>query len=506
MVAGLVLCLCIVLRRQWIENERLPFPLATVFLSLIEPKENGSMIGGKLLGSRGFQVAFATVFAIHVLNGLNRYSPLFPAIPLTQEVGRYFADTPLRYTELVSSPLRVQFILVGVMYFVQSRMSLSLWLFFLLGQFMMLVYGAGGESLSNAMRTDQQFGSLVVYGIMILWIGRRHYAMVGRLMIGRSRLDDGPADPLMPLSLAGWGLVACSTGIGIFLWVAGASAAGAIVIVMMLLLLFTVMARIIAETGLPVGEIPVPMRRAWDFLLTEMPGGISMRTTPRSYFFTSLFTGLFTWDMREAMPVYGTHAIKIADATFPRPPLSRQHGGVLVAALGLALLVGFVTAGASMLYVEYTHAVTLDSEQTFPLNGTIIINKTSERMLEPTMGYMTPGRGSTENFSRSGHFTFGALITLFTAVMQLRYVNWPLHPAGFLVANTGPMRLMWFSIFIGWLLKVLIVRFGGGALYTAARPVFLGLILGEAAGAALWLVVSQLLHVADIPFHAIRLT
>ena len=62
------------------------------------------------------------------------------------------------------------------------------------------------------------------------------------------------------------------------------------------------------------------------------------------------------------------------------------------------------------------------------------------------------------------------------SVLRLRFVAWPLHPVGYLLAFSWPMKMIWFSLFVGWVAKVLLVRFGGVSLYRAARPVFIGLI------------------------------
>ncbi len=42
---GSVICMMVVFRRQWVENERLQFPLATVYMSLIEPPQPGHFSG-----------------------------------------------------------------------------------------------------------------------------------------------------------------------------------------------------------------------------------------------------------------------------------------------------------------------------------------------------------------------------------------------------------------------------------------------------------------------------
>jgi hypothetical protein len=47
-------------------------------------------------------------------------------------------------------------------------------------------------------------------------------------------------------------------------------------------------------------------------------------------------------------------------------------------------------------------------------------------------------------------------------------------------------------VFLGWILKVMIVRFGGSSLFQRARPFFVGIIFGEALAAGIWLVINVL--------------
>jgi hypothetical protein len=57
---------------------------------------------------------------------------------------------------------------------------------------------------------------------------------------------------------------------------------------------------------------------------------------------------------------------------------------------------------------------------------------------------------------------------------------WPLRPAGYAVASsTWTFGWLWFSVFISWTTKVIILKFGGIGLYRKALPLFLGLLLGE---------------------------
>ena len=81
----------------------------------------------------------------------------------------------------------------------------------------------------------------------------------------------------------------------------------------------------------------------------------------------------------------------------------------------------------------------------------------------------------------------------------------PLHPIGFLMAYSYPLSQIAWSIFIGWLIKVIVLRLGGVDLFRRARFVMTGLIFGEACAAGFWLVTSLILNASGITYHTIRL-
>lgn len=51
---------------------------------------------------------------------------------------------------------------------------------------------------------------------------------------------------------------------------------------------------------------------------------------------------------------------------------------------------------------------------------------------------------------------------------------------------------LWFSIMVGWMLKTIILRYGGMKGFVRARPLFLGLVLGEFGTAVLWVAINAI--------------
>ncbi|HIG55935.1 MAG TPA: hypothetical protein EYQ18_18545 [Candidatus Handelsmanbacteria bacterium] len=81
-----------------------------------------------------------------------------------------------------------------------------------------------------------------------------------------------------------------------------------------------------------------------------------------------------------------------------------------------------------------------------------------------------------------------AMVALMWARQHLLW--WPLHPLGFAVAANHLMDKIWFSIFIAWAIKAIVLRYGGPASYTASVRFFLGLIMGETLCNGLWVVID----------------
>jgi hypothetical protein len=50
------------------------------------------------------------------------------------------------------------------------------------------------------------------------------------------------------------------------------------------------------------------------------------------------------------------------------------------------------------------------------------------------------------------------------------------------------------SFLLGWLIKLLVVKIGGGRVYQNLKPVFIGLIIGDLVGGAAWIVIGLLYY------------
>jgi hypothetical protein len=502
---GASLCLVALVRRQWYENERLPFPLAAIYLALVEQPAPGRFFND-VLGRRSFWVAFGGVFALHAWNGMSRSWPqYFPEIPVYYSLPGLFNDPPLAYVDWKLKDAAVFLTVVGVAFFLPTSVAFSLWFFFILHQVHKMILGTlTGDSAIHGQR-DQHFGALIAFLLVVLWIGRDHW----RLVLRQSFRGPAPGEPkgrYLPYRAAFWGLVGCATVMVAWLVAAGSTWLVAIVTIVILLSAFLLITRITAETGLPLGQLHVSLTRPWQ-LIAYYAGA---RPVPLESFYLAQMVHATHFDYREAVPVYAAHGLKVGDHTlFADRELAddesadRRRGRRFLAVLALALVVGYAVSFSSTLWTEYHYAVTQDIDQRAPINewGTTISPRWN--FLDRAVDYQ---RGSV--YAPADpllHTGIGFVVALALGALRLNFAWWPLHPIGFVMIETYPGDHLWLSIFVGWLAKVLILRFGGAKLYVDAKPFFLGVIVGESAAAGFWLVIGIVLSALGMPYRPVNI-
>ena len=74
--------------------------------------------------------------------------------------------------------------------------------------------------------------------------------------------------------------------------------------------------------------------------------------------------------------------------------------------------------------------------------------------------------------------------------LRPRFVGFPIRPIGLAPGYDYPISQIWFSVFIAWLPKAVILKYGGAKGYRMLRPFFLGMVLGAFGAAGLWLVID----------------
>lgn len=443
---------------QWRDRERLPFPLLNVYQMLTgNTDEPSDSTLPDLFHNRGFWIAALTVFAIHGLRGLNEFTHAFPSIPLSWDLSSYYTDSILRYAGGVFSKQHIFFTVIGVTYFIPNRYAISAW-GWVVG---VALYSAVGYVYIPAFNGDAQvsgisFGALFGIATWTLWLGREHWVKVGRAMLGQAG-----GDPESRRNrVAGWMFAMGCAGMICWLYCAGCALWWCLVATAGCAIISLLMARIIAETGVPF---------LW-MSKFEVAGLLSLFPlawqSPSTLYFDGVIYALVTRASAVSAAVMATLALGFDKNASPTHQSRLLVGGLVV------MVVGLVICGAVHLNMGY------HSDQVATAAKTSVARLNDWNRVEHTK----------YEFFTVAHGYQGLGLVLGIALLWAcsRFVSWPIHPVGILFCYFSIGNLIWFSIFLGWLVKVSMTRLFGSGAYRRARPFLLGLIIGELAAVIFW--------------------
>jgi len=475
--------LALIVLPQWRDNERQPFPLWEVQRAIIEdPDGKGGF--APIFRSRPFWTAVGLVFFLHLLAGGQSYAPeRVPAIPLRWDLSTCFTEEPFRHLPWYIKANRIHFIYLGIAFFMPKRVGFSIWFFQLVYAFYRMIGRAYYPPFYNATISDHRIGAWFAVPIAVLWLGRRHWRHVFRCVTGPVTTDADRRD-----RVAGVGFLAGCLGMfGWLLWV-HVSPVWAIALIVLSVLYALGLTRIVAETGLP---LMAPDTRYVVTLARLVP--LAWQTAASSYF-AGVIGFFIGHGNRLCTTTFMIHALGLDKNACPR-----KH--VKLAGLFLAVIVlSLVVCGAAHLMASYNHAQTLDGNQQ-PLSswGTRSFGWTGESLLREWKA----GQTSEPPYNRVGHILFGAALAGGLQFLCQFSPSWPLHPVALLFVGNWYAHRVWISVAIGWLLKILILRYGGARLYHRARVVFIGLVMGEVIAMAFWVAVTIVVAMLGLPYQKV---
>jgi hypothetical protein len=161
------------------------------------------------------------------------------------------------------------------------------------------------------------------------------------------------------------------------------------------------------------------------------------------------------------------HAFKVCEAD--RLKISGRR---LVIFLTGAMVAALVTTMASYLWLGYRHGLIHGYSWYFVASPNYHWNWVANTINNP----------NPPQFLAAVFAAMGAGLAGLLSIANYRLVNWPLHPVGLAIALTNTVRIDWFGIFLAWLIKAVILRYGGVLLYRKILPLFIGFILGTCMG------------------------
>jgi len=457
---GSLLCLGLILRKQWMEHEKLSFPLTQLPLQMTMSRN--------FFRSKGMWIGFSIAAAIRVLNGLHDLFPAAPGLPANYRLDQFFTERPwnaIGYTSMSFNPA-----IVGLAFFMPLDLALSCWFFFWLTRAERV--SASIVGWQNLYLNDRAAGAWVGIAVMALWSARRHLVQIARHIVGRKRMDDSD-EPLsyrtvIILTVLSMSLVVffCYAA-GMSLWVIG-------VFYLLYLAFALALGRVRAELGPPYHEVIGinPRQMMVEIFGSRRLGGANLTIMTFMYAFNRC-------NRAHAMPNQ-IESLRIGE----RSGMSKR---MLLTGMALAIGIGALATFGSYLQITYHYGVLARCRGTIGYFGWESFNP-----LQSWLQYPTDTDGRSIVFMVGGF-----LFVCFLNLMRTRLLWWPLHASGYVLsgASWGGMIYFWFPVMVSWLIKFLLLKFSGWQTYRRAMPFFLGLVLGDYIPRSILSLVSLVLNV-----------
>lgn len=470
---GLFYSLTYVVLNYWDKREKLIFPLAKLPEALL-PEPGGKRWLPATLCSTRFWAPFILTFVFLCWNGAVSAEWIvgLEGIPL----GLASLDEVVKGSifEGLGGSNGLKFLIiftaVGIAFLLPVEISFSIWFYHLIGQTMLLfaVWMGYGQNTSdfqtdwlwyNNPVTAQGAGAILVFSLISLC---RAVAEPWRQGSG---LSLGKRLPLMAPVIA---MLLCAAVLAAWLnwnnvpllW-AMAITAGIIIITLGLM-------RIVAEGGIYWFQTHASVFHIYKVfgLGKLLPSALIAPVLP-------IYWILFL-DIKTFLAPNLLNAAKMNEDT-GRSRITFHVNLILTMVVTATVAVGFTILMAHVLGSQQMHSwfhssgpqVVMDIAQT-------AVSEDPELQAGTAAWYGTGG------------------VWVVASMLLRRTLFWFPHPIGYMMMVNPLTQSLWFSFFIGWICKKLVVKYGGKATFDKAKTIFIGMIMGELMAILFWSILSMI--------------
>lgn len=470
---GSMLAINVILRRHWVEHERLTYPIVQIPLLITEGGGANSLLRNKLLW-----MGFAIAAGIDLLNGFAQFYPTLPKlnVKLTDLSPMFAGHHP--WTAMGWTPVSFYPFVIGLSFFMPTNMAFSSWFFYLLRKGQQVGVAALGYEGTHAWfpyLREQSFGALIALFAASLWFSRGYLKEVWRAaFLGEGQTHDGGISYRGAFIALGLGLA----GMAVFLVAAGMSSWLAVVYVLLFMAFCAALTRIRAELGPPSHEMGWVGTSHMIILGlgTSVLGPQNLAVFSLLYFQNRMHRGLLMPQQAECLKAAHESGLRIR---------------TMVAALAVAGVVGVISAFWAMLHLGY-------GRQYASVHPGAPGSGFSHDAYNILTSWLT--NPIHADYAGVAAISIGAGVALVLARLAVSIYGFPFHPAGYAIGMAFGMDYIWMPVMISWALKVLILRYWGLRGYRAAMPFFVGLVLGEFTVGGFWSFVRGVMGVQTYTF------
>ena len=455
-----MICINLILRERWTQNEKLAFPIIQLPLEMTE------VSGGNFFKNKFMWIGFGIAAVIELSAGLNRLIPTIPSLQIYTGLGKYFTEKP--WNAIGRTPLCLYPLIVGMAFLIPLDLSFSCWVFYIFTKAELVFSSmAGLNRIPQFPFLDQQrFGAWLALSFVALWFSRKHLLQLGKQIFwGR---QDITSDKDKPLSYRMTFLLLIGSLAFLFLFVGrmGMSVWVAAIFFGLYFAIATALTRVRAELGPPAHPVT-----ALNFNIEEMMVNITGTRALGTRNLTALaFLFWFNQIYRSHPMPHQLEGFKLAERT------GIKQKKMLLAMI-VATIFGTLIAFWILLELSYRDRI-----------WGMWAARTAYNSLERRLVYP-----SSTNYSNLTAVGIGIFFTFLLMLLRMKFIWWPLHPAGYALTHQWTMGYFWFSILVSWLIKWILLKYGGIRAHRKAIPLFLGLILGDIVLACFWSIVGSIL-------------
>ncbi len=464
-------CIASLLRKQWVEHEKFAFPLVVVPMLIAEPPEPGRLLN-PWLRSPFLWAGVALTTAVHSVKGAHLLYPQVPDIPLQWNLLDYFSAPP--WNQLDAFPVALYPLMIGLTYLLPREVAFSFWFFFLVYKFEILLCATYNYQMPGTLGGHgyKQFHALQSFGgaagllAWVAWSGRTHWRSIWERAEG---LRSEEAGELLSARATLGGLLLSYGGIALWLALAHVSPPFILLALFLMTLVLVVIAWMVCQAGM----LFVQTAYSSIDVVAAIRGsaGIAIPPLYTEYRFESSFF-LNTREMAAPSILEGAKAAQ---------SLGFSAARLLKAMVASVAVTVLLSAVASVMLPYYSGGAT-------SIGNDWVYNAAPQKPLQ-LFGNMAdiPYVGSGSN----GLHVLGGFVGVLGLLLCRAYLGWGLHPIGFLGASVSATHQLWFSMLLGWLVKSLVLRYGGMRLFLRLLPFFLGLIIGDVINAVIWIALGH---------------
>ncbi len=465
------LCLVVILRRQWVEHEKLVFPMMQIPLAFTRGIESPSRIPDFLVEKR-FWIGFSIPFCVMMYNIIGFFTPIVPQFP-------YFGSAPPISIGEGFPPLEINFRpeVLGISYFINLEVLAGFWVFYMLGIIQVGlahrigydIPGRDNYTSIHPMLDWQNMGAFIIFVGWGLWRARYHIRDVFAHACGKpSKLDD--SEEMLPYRVAVFGFLGGFGYAVVWLNQLGMSLPIAIFLLAGVFIIYIGVSRIIAEAGLPFVRSPMIAQ----VLVFYSVGSVNlsmptMTAMAQTYGPISEIKSTF-------MPAF-MQAAKLSEIG---KGWHRNLGWAILS----AAIIGVVISLIWTIYLGFDQGTRQFTNTWWfgRIGSTIPYNETLTKIRDPF----------GPDLARLMFFVVGGTLMFLLMTLRSRLSGWPLHPLGFFLSYSWPARAIVSSMFVCWIIKSTMMWVGGVELYRKGQPFFLGLIFGVATGVVISMIVDYI--------------